>query len=927
MKYVLFILSPTYLHTVASLTIILSVYFNDYYNIIIIIILGRGAVCYSCLAPSRSVSRSRGRLVQLSCCRCGRQGTDAPSSCGRSFVGGSGWVGATGTMAHSPSSEAMPKKWPRGQTKSLEENIQSKLLFDRMKKAKLEIRQLDRQLGQLKEMGIEELEAFVGKRLFDPRATLQGSNKRRSTTKKRRRRLVDVIPGDSADQLPGVRNARQRNPSASASGFMGKIKSEWNRRLEDERQRRVHERKQMRAADKEAQAVREVERRRMFEFDERLFVYYAGKFGPLDGMLYVSTATPGKLYEKLATEACCTVQKWWRDIGPQRMLRKKEAATFMQSLYRGRRGRATYINEAKVKGALRKLFNRVANQVWQTWTYNVRKATGMRRLLRNRIMGSKSQCFEAWSAWVRDIMHAREEALTPALVQFKHRKKAGAFRSWVFVYEHSLKVKNMMQRSFAGHKQYYFELWSEVVMEWVEHKLKTQALRGRAATEIQRIWRGKFERDNKVRVAQYAKHNRRREQQRELARRQVYRRKLISQHEEQARLERERIAVQKVVLEEMSGFDKLIKTNRDWKRRMKGKLLVEEREKWMRDAHHEAVREFREYDPPHRECSQCWMTFSDDHSADSHLCTPQAGGNGQQGGAESVFFRIYHAENLEGDSKTGWVSSLFKRNRKLSMAQHYGPDGQASSPGPSESEGGDLVRQGTAGDTQLDDCGHLSDAQIQYPKTVERLTHTVERQRAEMTEESIKTTKLVALLKEKLAVEHSAKLQVLAQKELFEEKARLLHKRLVELELDNKRLGGNAASFEEDFEKEMAKKEGMEDREEMPADSVGVGGDLVEERSLLRSREKLLPADCGGDFVEERSLLRSREKLLPADSGGDFVEERSLLRSREKLLPADVSANDVGVGGDLVEERSLLRSREMLLPADLSSNDVGQVSP
>eukprot|EP00505_MAST-04D_sp_SCG-Rhode-Island_P006667 Stramenopile-MAST_4_protein_6667 len=122
-----------------------------------------------------------------------------------------------------------------------------------------------------------------------------------------------------------------------------------------------------------------------------------------------------------------------------------------------------------------------------------------------------------------------------------------------------------------------------------------------------------------------------------------------------------------------------------------------------------------------------------------------------------------------------------------------------------------------------------------------------------MTEESIKTTKLVALLKEKLAVEHSAKLQVLAQKELFEEKARLLHKRLVELELDNKRLGGNAASFEEDFEKEMAKKEGMEDREEMPADSGGVGGDLVEERSLLRSREMLLPADLSSNDVGQVS--------------------------------------------------------------------------
>ena len=44
-------------------------------------------------------------------------------------------------------------------------------------------------------------------------------------------------------------------------------------------------------------------------------------FGPLSGLTYVSTDMPGELYEKIISEAVRIVQKWWRDIGPQRLLR------------------------------------------------------------------------------------------------------------------------------------------------------------------------------------------------------------------------------------------------------------------------------------------------------------------------------------------------------------------------------------------------------------------------------------------------------------------------------------------------------------------------------------------------------------------------------------------------------------------------------
>ena len=131
-------------------------------------------------------------------------------------------------------------------------------------------------------------------------------------------------------------------------------------------------------------------------------------------MTYVSSTRPGRLYESILSDACRIVQKWWRDIGPQRMLRKQEAANFMQKLYRGRKGRETFVNEQKVKKSLKKLFNRVASAAMEQWRYKVRTRKGTRRLLRNRLMGAKSETFEAWSDLVKEIVKHRNENIAPA---------------------------------------------------------------------------------------------------------------------------------------------------------------------------------------------------------------------------------------------------------------------------------------------------------------------------------------------------------------------------------------------------------------------------------------------------------------------------------------------------------------------------------
>ena len=109
----------------------------------------------------------------------------------------------------------------------------------------------------------------------------------------------------------------------------------------------------------------------------------------------------------------------------------------------------------------------------------------------------------------------------------------------------------------------------------------------------------------------------------------------------------------------MAQFDKMVKKNKTWKA-LKKKRLKEERRKWMQDAHREAIREFREDDPPKRECPLCLKAFHTDHLADSHMCDPSTNGFNEV----SAYFMLYHAKPLVDQEKDGFFTKLFKPSPK-----------------------------------------------------------------------------------------------------------------------------------------------------------------------------------------------------------------------------------------------------------------------
>ena len=289
--------------------------------------------------------------------------------------------------------------WPP-QNDLVEERIQEKMMQIKMGNAKTELRFLERELERLQDMGLDDISKYAGKRFFDPRAVLKGSNNKMKKMKRRKKRRGGG--GEDGDVLPGIKSPL-RSPSGAAR-MLGAAESEWHRRLRVQKEKEANERQLMARADAEGRQFNVYLLEQDKIKDEQKFVYYAGKFGPLDGLTYVSSTRPGRLYESILSDACRVVQKWWRDIGPQRMLRKQEAANFMQKLYRGRKGRETFVNEQKVKKSLKKLFNRVASAAMEQWRYQVRTRKGTRRLLRNRLMGAKSETFEAWSDLVKEIV-------------------------------------------------------------------------------------------------------------------------------------------------------------------------------------------------------------------------------------------------------------------------------------------------------------------------------------------------------------------------------------------------------------------------------------------------------------------------------------------------------------------------------------------
>jgi hypothetical protein len=775
--------------------------------------------------------------------------------------------------------------WPP-QNDLVEDRIQEKMMQIKMGNAKTELRFLERELERLQEMGMDDISKYAGKRFFDPRGVLIGSNRNVKKNEKRRKRRVDN------NILPGLKSPL-RSPSGAAR-MLGPAESEWHRRLRVQKENEAKERALMARADAECKRFNLYLLEQDKIKDEQRFVYYAGKFGPIDGLAYVSSTRPGRLYESILSDACRVVQKWWRDIGPQRMLRKQEAANFMQKLYRGRKGRETFVNEQKVKKSLKKLFNRVASAAMEQWRYQIRTRKGMRRLLRNRMMGAKSESFEAWSDLVQDIVKHRNKNIAPALQRIKLRRTNAAWLKWMELHEQNMQIKRLMRRSFSGCKRYFFELWCDRVDEMIEERERTHALRTQKATLIQKTWRGQHERRHKVRIKQYKRNNYVNEERRDLNRRQNRHNHITTKTQEDLRLKREQEYVDKYVKEEANNFNKMIKSRR-WKKyfakNIKNYNETKEREKWLHDAHIEAIVEFREFDPPFTECPKCLMSFISDNLHLAHICEHDHDSTLEHNILikKSSLWNIYHNELIEDEierknSSRGkrWMKRLRRTFSKVKKEEKK-----------KKRENGFMLQRSSDvsllhvqnNDEEDSSEINVSEHVVDFPLTLKRLERECQSQKDEIEAMLVKHSKELTKIKNQLRFTHQDKLK--AEQSAAESKKLMgkLLRQVKELENDNQRLGGKVPKF--DIEKEI--EDDLMTKQKLSLLENESDGEHNRDVQRALYQKSTIGANLGRKNIQpkRRNIINSKSKKVKPSARGNVINIHKIERP---LTPTDRDA-------------------------------------
>ena len=105
-----------------------------------------------------------------------------------------------------------------------------------------------------------------------------------------------------------TRSLRRNRNGAYVNGLNGPAFDQPSTAVELEILKR--NRRNMKKEDKLSQSTRQSEYKITRKLDQQLFVFYAARFGPLDGVLYAQASMPGVLYEKIITDASLSVQQW-----------------------------------------------------------------------------------------------------------------------------------------------------------------------------------------------------------------------------------------------------------------------------------------------------------------------------------------------------------------------------------------------------------------------------------------------------------------------------------------------------------------------------------------------------------------------------------------------------------------------------------------
>lgn len=399
--------------------------------------------------------------------------------------------------------------------------------------------------------------------------------------------------------------------------------------LREELTRQNAELQNMRREEKEQRSQKERENASRRAEDQDLLCFLIHRFGPLDGTIFANSAYPGAAYRQLCSVAVRRIEAWWAAIWPWRLMRKHEAATFLQKMAKGRRGRKNFrslkARERLAKRSLRRLRSRTLLRGFIAWYDNVQFYRGVKERIALATKSVLRQRFEIWCDFVR-IIKKRMHAF---LQRWKLRNLSRSFFTWKAFTRRNQQVKEMARRVLSRSRAYYFECWDRFILE----------NREKGVIGLQRITRGYLARKL------YRRKQRRKMRKEEKRKRVMDRKRRLQKEEameatEQWRRRQETLARESAAVAQrkktrqgftsLGGYLKLFARGRAKVRAdTKGGLSLHDAIQLSKDeiiqedierAQEKAQREFRNEYRPQYTCPTCPETFSCRRLLKSHIC-------------------------------------------------------------------------------------------------------------------------------------------------------------------------------------------------------------------------------------------------------------------------------------------------------------------
>jgi hypothetical protein len=252
------------------------------------------------------------------------------------------------------------------------------------------------------------------------------------------------------------------------------------------------ERKRVARERHEKQLLVEAAERIEAEKDYQKYIYFANKFGVLDGLTFGCSGMIGRTYERKILRTVNIIQRFVRKCAADFLARRSEVAAralWPRVLQEANLGYREHVRrEAIVQKSLKRIQLAMEHSVFDKWCEHMRKMRLCKTLAKRIHNRDLHERMERWLTYSAIVNKERQDKLATFLGKMMRVWEDRCMGSWKLYTHRSLAIKRLRKAVLGHHHQDIFLGWKQAAAELREER--------EAATRLQAMQRAKKEKEN-----------------------------------------------------------------------------------------------------------------------------------------------------------------------------------------------------------------------------------------------------------------------------------------------------------------------------------------------------------------------------------------------------------------------------------------------